>query len=80
MLRVDGHTDHRPLTGGRFRDNWELSQARALAVVRYLVEEEGIPPERLAPTGFGEYAPIAEGDDPEALAANRRIEFKFTER
>ena len=81
ILRVDGHTDRIPLSGsGAFRDNWELSQARALSVVRYLIEVEGIPPERLAATGFGEYQPIDPGDTSEANARNRRIEFKFTER
>lgn len=81
ILRVDGHTDRIPLSGsGVFRDNWELSQARALSVVRYLIEVEGISPNRLAATGFGEYQPLEPGITPEALARNRRIEFKFTER
>ncbi|MBK0398504.1 peptidoglycan -binding protein [Limibaculum sp. M0105] len=80
ILRVDGHTDSTPVRGGGPFANWELSQARALSVVRYLVEEEGVPPERLAATGFGEYQPIEEGDSPDILARNRRIEFKFTER
>ncbi|HHS88814.1 MAG TPA: peptidoglycan -binding protein, partial [Rhodobacteraceae bacterium] len=81
VLRVDGHTDNTPLSGtGRYRDNWELSQARALAVVRFMTEELQFPPDRLAATGFGEYRPIATGDSPEALAQNRRIELKLTER
>jgi chemotaxis protein MotB len=81
IIRVDGHTDATPLSGGgRYADNWELSQARALSVVRYMQEELGFPPERLAATGFGEYRPVAEGDSEEALAANRRIELKLTER
>ena len=81
IIRVDGHTDDLPLSGtGRFADNWELSQARALSVVRYMSEELGIPPERLAANGFGQYQPVAEGDTPEARAQNRRIELKFTER
>ena len=81
MLRVDGHTDSVPVApGGAFADNWELSQARALSVLRYLVEVEDIPPERLAATGFGQYQPLVDGDDPASLARNRRIEFKFTER
>lgn len=81
VLRVDGHTDRTPVSStSPFRDNWELSQARALSVVRYMVENEGIAPERLAATGFGEYQPIDPGDTPEALARNRRIELKFTER
>lgn len=81
ILRVDGHTDKTPVSADSpFRDNWELSEARALSVVRYMVEVQGLPPERLAATGFGEYQPIDPGDSPEALAKNRRIELKFTER
>jgi chemotaxis protein MotB len=81
ILRVDGHTDNVPLAGGgRFRDNWELSQARALSVVRYMTNALGFPPQRLAATGFGEYRPVAEGDSFEARAQNRRIELKLTER
>jgi chemotaxis protein MotB len=81
ILRVDGHTDKIPLgAGSSFRDNWELSQARALSVVRYMIEAEGLPANRLAATGFGEYQPVDPGDSPEALARNRRIELKFTER
>uniref|UniRef100_UPI0028AF1930 peptidoglycan -binding protein n=1 Tax=Paracoccus sp. TaxID=267 RepID=UPI0028AF1930 len=81
MIRVDGHTDNLPLSGlGRYRDNWELSQARALAVVRYMVDELGFPATRLAPAGFADTRPVAQGDTPEARAQNRRIELKLTER
>jgi chemotaxis protein MotB len=81
IIRVDGHTDNVPLSGlGEFSDNWELSQARALSVVRFMQDELGFPPERMAATGFGEYRPVATGDAPAALAANRRIELKLTER
>ena len=81
VLRVDGHTDRTPVTpGGAFADNWELSQARALSVVRYMNLVQGLPANRLAATGFGEFQPIDSGDSPEALARNRRIELKFTER
>lgn len=81
ILRVDGHTDKTPLAGhGRYRNNWELSQGRALSVVRYLIEHENVPPERLSANGFGEFQPIDDGETTEALARNRRIEFKFTER
>lgn len=81
VLRVDGHTDERPVSPtSPYSDNWELSQARALSVVRYMIEEEGIPPDRLAATGFGEYQPVDPGSGPEAWANNRRIELKFTER
>ncbi len=81
IIRVDGHTDAVPVSGnGAFADNWELSQARALSVVRYMVDRLGFPPERLAATGFGEFQPVAAGGTPEANAQNRRIELKLTER
>ncbi len=81
IIRVDGHTDNVPLSGGgAFADNWELSQARALSVVRFMQDELGFPPDRMAATGFGEYRPVAEGDTPEVRALNRRIELKLTER
>ncbi|WP_424931424.1 peptidoglycan -binding protein [Amaricoccus macauensis] len=81
ILRVDGHTDKVPVGfSSQFDDNWELSTARALSVVQYMVEQEGIPPERLAAAGFGEFQPIDPGNTPEAYERNRRIELKFTER
>ncbi|MCW1954462.1 peptidoglycan -binding protein [uncultured Lentibacter sp.] len=81
VIRVDGHTDTVPLSGnGAFADNWELSQARALSVVRYMVGSLGIPPERLSANGFGQYQPIASGSSDAARAQNRRIELKFTEK
>lgn len=80
VLRVDGHTDNIPISGtGQFRDNWGLSQARALAVVKYFISQ-GVPPQRLVAAGFGEFQPIEEGDTDEARAKNRRIELKLTER
>jgi len=75
VLRVDGHTDRQPIAR-LYKSNWELSFARALAVVRYLIGE-GIPPERLAATGFGEFQPIDERDDEIGRRRNRRIELKF---
>ncbi len=80
ILRVDGHTDNLPISGGRYSDNWELSQARALSVVKYLIQSEGIPADRLAANGFGEFQPIDPANTAEARARNRRIELKFTER
>jgi chemotaxis protein MotB len=79
VIRVDGHTDKRPLTGGRFADNWALSSARATAVVKYLISK-GVSPQRMAAAGFGEFQPLSAGDTPDELAQNRRIEFKLTER
>ena len=81
IIRVDGHTDNVALSGfGQFADNWELSQARALSVVRFMQDELGFPPQRLAATGFGEYRPVTSGSDNASLAQNRRIELKLTER
>ncbi len=79
VLRVDGHTDARPIQGGRFRSNWELSASRAIAVVQYLISK-GIAPQRLVAAGFGEFQPIDQGDTPEALGRNRRIELRLTDR
>ena len=81
ILRVDGHTDKTKfLNGAKFTDNWELSQARALSVVKYFISEELLPAERFAATGFGEFQPIDKGENKKALARNRRIEIKLTER
>ena len=81
VIRVDGHTDDIPLSGlGEFKDNWELSQARALSVVKYMITELKFSGSRLAANGFGEYQPISIEDTPEARARNRRIEIKLTER
>ena len=81
IIRVDGHTDDVPLRpGAAFADNWELSQARALSVVRYMIDALAIPPDRLAANGFGEHQPVNPADTPEARAQNRRIELKLTER
>ena len=80
VLRVDGHTDNVPLSGnGRYPDNWALSSARAIAVVKFLIAH-GVPADRLVAAGFGEFQPIAPGDTPEARATNRRIELKLTEK
>ena len=80
VLRVDGHTDNRPLGGaGRYRDNWELSSARSTSVVKFLISAGG-PPNRLGAAGFGEFQPLDPADTEEARARNRRIELKLTER
>ena len=79
VLRVDGHTDRRPIATAEFPSNWELSTARAISVVRFLIDE-GVAARRLAATGFGEFQPIDTGRDEVALRRNRRIELKFTQR
>ncbi|MFB0527460.1 MAG: flagellar motor protein MotB, partial [bacterium] len=71
---VEGHTDDRPIIGDKFRSNWELSTARAFSVIRYFIEEENIPPERLSAVGYGEYRPLYPNDSEENRAKNRRIE------
>jgi chemotaxis protein MotB len=77
VLRIDGHTDRRPIHTREFPSNWELSTARALSIVRLLIAE-GVPPQRLIAAGFGEYRPIAPGNTAEAWQKNRRIEIRFT--
>jgi chemotaxis protein MotB len=77
VLRVDGHTDVRPVGGGK--TNWDLSASRAIAVVQYLITK-GLPPQRLVAAGFGEFQPIDPGTTEEAYSKNRRIELKLTER
>ena len=79
IMRVDGHTDKLPIRTAQFPSNWELSAARAIAVTKYLIAQ-GVPPDRLAATGFGEFQPLEERDDEVALRRNRRIELKLTER
>ena len=80
VLRVDGHTDVRPVAAtSPFKSNWDLSAARAISVVQYLISK-GVSPARLAAAGFGEFQPIDPGTSDQALAHNRRIELKLTER
>ncbi|RMD64236.1 MAG: peptidoglycan -binding protein [Alphaproteobacteria bacterium] len=79
ILQVDGHTDRAPIHTPEFPSNWELSTARAISVVRFLIEQ-GIPPHRLAATGYGEFQPLDPGLSEEAFRRNRRIELKLTQR
>ena len=79
VLRVDGHTDVRPVSGLTFKSNWELSSARAILVVQYLISR-GIPAQRLVAAGFAEFQPLDTGNTEEAFKRNRRIELKLTER
>ena len=78
VLRIDGHTDRRPISTAQFPSNWELSAARAISVAKLLIAE-GVSPHRLVAAGFGEFSPLDEGDTEEAYRRNRRIEFKLTE-
>ena len=79
IIRVDGHTDKKPIQSAQFPSNWSLSAARAIAVVQYLISK-GVPAQRLAAAGFGEFQPLDAGDGDAANRRNRRIELKITER
>ena len=79
VLQVDGHTDNLPVRAGRYTDNWDLSTERALSVVRFLVMQ-GVPAERLAATGYGEFQPLTSDDTAVDRRLNRRIELKITQR
>src|SRR6266850_5317230 len=79
VLRIDGHTDIRPIASAQFPSNWELSAARAISVVQYLIGK-GISPQRLVAAGFGEFQPLEPGQTEDAYRRNRRIELKLTER
>src|SRR5690606_26199871 len=74
QIRVEGHTDNWPIRTERFPSNWELSTARATTVLRYLVEERGLDPTRMAAVGYGEYRPLRPNDTPENRAVNRRVD------
>ena len=78
-LQVDGHTDIRPISSSLFPSNWELSSARAISVVKYLISR-GVAPTRLVAAGYGEFQPLEEGASEEVLRRNRRIELKLTNR
>jgi chemotaxis protein MotB len=76
---VDGHTDPQPIRNSQFASNWELSAARAINVVKLLIQD-GVSPEHLAATGFGQFQPLDPEDTPEAYAKDRRIELRLTDR
>ncbi len=73
-VAVEGHTDNEPIRYSGWKSNWELSSARALAVVHYFTGQQGVPPERLQAVGFGEYHPVGENDTAESRRQNRRVE------
>ena len=77
VLRIDGHTDKRPINTAAFPSNWELSTARAINVARFLVEN-GLPAGRVAAAGFAEFRPLDPGESEEAYRRNRRIELQLT--
>lgn len=73
-VRVEGHTDNVPIHNDRFKDNWELSIARAMSVIRYIRNQQVIDPRRLRPVGCGEFHPVASNDTQDGRALNRRVE------
>jgi chemotaxis protein MotB len=79
VMRVDGHTDIRPIANAQFPSNWELSASRAIAVVQYMIQR-GVSPQRLVAAGFGEFQPLDTDKTDEVFRRNRRIELKLTER
>jgi len=79
-VRISGHTDDRPIRTERFPSNWELSSARATAVMRYFVEEHGASPSRFSAVGYGPYRPVADNSTPADRARNRRVEIEFIQR
>ncbi len=80
LIQIEGHTDDRPLAAGsKFSSNWELSAARAFAVLRFL-EINGIPQQRLSAIGYGEFRPVTGNDTPQGRTANRRIEINILRR
>jgi chemotaxis protein MotB len=79
VIQVDGHTDQRPISSREFPSNWELSAARAISVVKYLISR-GVSANRLVAAGYGEFAPLEAGTSDEVLRRNRRIELKLTNR
>lgn len=77
QLSIEGHTDSRPITSSKYPSNWELSAARAMAVMRELQSSNGLPMERMHFSGYGETRPVAEGTDEASMSRNRRVEFVF---
>ena len=76
-VAIEGHTDSTPLAPGRFETNWNLSAARAVSALRFLVEVGGIEASRFRATGFGDTRPLSPNDEPEGRARNRRVEIVF---
>jgi len=76
-IRVEGHTDNRPINTPQFPSNWELSAARAIAVAKYYINEWDFNPSQFSTEGFGEYVPVADNSTPEGRAKNRRVEIKI---
>ncbi|MCP4748695.1 MAG: flagellar motor protein MotB [Desulfobacteraceae bacterium] len=76
-IKIEGHTDNRPITNAQFASNWELSTARAIAVLRYLVNQTGVVPARLSAVGYAQFQPVSANDTVAGRAKNRRVEIVF---
>ncbi len=74
QIRIEGHTDNRPILSANFPSNWELSAARSINLIRYLIEEYNFDPQRLSSAAYGEYRPVASNETPEGQSENRRVE------
>ncbi|MFH1854673.1 MAG: OmpA family protein [Candidatus Omnitrophota bacterium] len=73
-IGIEGHTDNEPIKYSGWKSNWELSTARAISVLHYMVDDKGISPKRVSATGYGEYRPVTSNDNPEGRRQNRRVE------
>jgi chemotaxis protein MotB len=73
-IRIEGHTDNLPISSSDFPSNWELSAARATNVVRFLLKEDGLPPDKISEAGYGEFRPIATNDSEAGRSRNRRVD------
>ncbi|MBN1794840.1 MAG: OmpA family protein [Candidatus Omnitrophica bacterium] len=74
QVAIEGHTDNDPIKYSGWKSNWELSSARALAVLHYLIDNLSIKPERLSAVGYGEFRPVVSNDTTEGKRQNRRVE------
>jgi chemotaxis protein MotB len=73
-VAIEGHTDNQPISSARYPSNWELSNARATSVLRYMLDHDGLPASRLSSTGYADTKPVADNATPEGKAKNRRVE------
>lgn len=78
QVRIEGHTDNVPILSKKYDSNWELSTARALSIVKFMIENQYFPPEQLQAMGYGEFKPVAENDTKENRAKNRRVEIRLS--
>lgn len=80
LVKIEGHTDNRPISTEKYPSNWELSAARASSVIRYLIEEHSLDPERFVAVGYGDTRPIVQNSSNENYQKNRRVEIVISDR